>query len=244
MPPIAAAIGSAAWRGDASSPASASRLISSPTRRKKTAIRPSLIHWCRVSDSACPPTAMAICRRQQAVVGSGPRGVGHDERGARAGDEQGPAGRFGSEELLKRTGRSRVRRLDRRHKRLTGILETGSVRGVGCSIPAAHLGDIVQAACFPDEIELHGGCLSRGLEYFQQRRKALRLDPQAHRLLGRPFLDVSNNGLVALLRPHSTPEATRLEARRRGQESQGVKQLLIAAHWRHQRNGEAYHAPY
>ena len=44
MPPIAAAIGSAAWRGDASSPASASRLISSPTRRKKTAMSPSLIH--------------------------------------------------------------------------------------------------------------------------------------------------------------------------------------------------------
>ena len=44
MPPIAPAMGSAAWRGDASSPASASRLISRPTRRKKTAIKPSLIH--------------------------------------------------------------------------------------------------------------------------------------------------------------------------------------------------------
>ena len=44
MPPIAAAMGSAAWRGDASSPAISSRLISSPTRRKKTVMSPSLIH--------------------------------------------------------------------------------------------------------------------------------------------------------------------------------------------------------
>ena len=44
MPPSAAAIGSAACRGDASSPASASRLISNPTSRKNTAINPSLIH--------------------------------------------------------------------------------------------------------------------------------------------------------------------------------------------------------
>ena len=52
MPPMAAAMGMAAWRVDANSPASTSRLISSPTRRKKMAIRPSLIHWCRVSDDA------------------------------------------------------------------------------------------------------------------------------------------------------------------------------------------------
>jgi hypothetical protein len=43
MPPIAAASGSAAWRGDESSPICSSRLISSPTSRKNTAIRPSLI---------------------------------------------------------------------------------------------------------------------------------------------------------------------------------------------------------
>ena len=44
MPPSAAAIGNAAWRGEASSPTSASRLISNPTSRKKTVINPSLIH--------------------------------------------------------------------------------------------------------------------------------------------------------------------------------------------------------
>ena len=45
IPPIAAAIGRAAWRGEASSPTRASRFTSRPTSRKKTAIRPSLIHW-------------------------------------------------------------------------------------------------------------------------------------------------------------------------------------------------------
>ena len=42
MPPIAAAIGMAALRGEASSPTSSSRLISSPTTKKKITIRPSL----------------------------------------------------------------------------------------------------------------------------------------------------------------------------------------------------------
>ncbi len=60
MPPIAPAIGSAAWRGDDSSPASPSRLISSPTSRKKIAISPSLIHWWAVSDSAADPAPMVI----------------------------------------------------------------------------------------------------------------------------------------------------------------------------------------
>src|SRR5215475_6686005 len=44
MPPSAPAIGSATWEGCESSPSTTSRLISSPTSRKKIAIRPSLIH--------------------------------------------------------------------------------------------------------------------------------------------------------------------------------------------------------
>ncbi|OPZ59209.1 MAG: hypothetical protein BWY87_01118 [Deltaproteobacteria bacterium ADurb.Bin510] len=42
MPPIAAMIGKAALRTSASSPTSISRLISSPTPKKKKAIKPSL----------------------------------------------------------------------------------------------------------------------------------------------------------------------------------------------------------
>jgi hypothetical protein len=42
-PPIAAITGRAALRGLASAPSQASRLISSPTSRKKIAINPSLI---------------------------------------------------------------------------------------------------------------------------------------------------------------------------------------------------------
>ena len=44
MPPRAAAIARAALRGSASSPVSTSRLISSPTTKKKIAISPSLTH--------------------------------------------------------------------------------------------------------------------------------------------------------------------------------------------------------
>src|SRR5690606_16482497 len=43
-PPNALRIGSAAWRGVESPPLTTSRLISRPTRRKKIAMRPSLIH--------------------------------------------------------------------------------------------------------------------------------------------------------------------------------------------------------
>ena len=46
--PIAAAIGNAAFFTEASSPATSSRLISSPTSRKKMAINPSLIHARRL----------------------------------------------------------------------------------------------------------------------------------------------------------------------------------------------------
>ena len=58
MPPSAAKIGSAACRTEASSPTRISRLISSPTTKKNTAIRPSLIQWCSDSVSAKPGTPM------------------------------------------------------------------------------------------------------------------------------------------------------------------------------------------
>ena len=45
MPPSAAAIGSAARRSSRSSPTTISRLTSSPTTKKKIAIRPSLTQW-------------------------------------------------------------------------------------------------------------------------------------------------------------------------------------------------------
>ena len=55
MPPMAAAIGSAARRGSRRSPATNSRLSSSPTTKKKIASRPSAAHAetvrCRCSDS-------------------------------------------------------------------------------------------------------------------------------------------------------------------------------------------------
>jgi hypothetical protein len=65
MPPSAAAMGSAACRGLASSPMSSSRLISSPTTKKKTAMSPSLIQWW--SDSVSPnpgaPTVTSVSHR-------------------------------------------------------------------------------------------------------------------------------------------------------------------------------------
>jgi hypothetical protein len=44
MPPSAAASGKAALRGEESSPTNTSRLISKPTTKKNSAIKPSLIH--------------------------------------------------------------------------------------------------------------------------------------------------------------------------------------------------------
>ena len=55
VPPRAATRGKAACRGEESSPSSTSRFISSPTRKKKTAMRPSLIHSRRVSVNANRP---------------------------------------------------------------------------------------------------------------------------------------------------------------------------------------------
>ncbi len=55
MPPSAAPAGSANLRGSASSPTSASRLISKPTTKKKTAIKPSLIQRLIGFDNDAPP---------------------------------------------------------------------------------------------------------------------------------------------------------------------------------------------
>ncbi|MNS56513.1 hypothetical protein D3C71_1628910 [compost metagenome] len=56
MPPTAAMIGRASFLGLLSSPLRISYLISSPTTRKKTAIRPSLIQLEVVSSSRSGPT--------------------------------------------------------------------------------------------------------------------------------------------------------------------------------------------
>ena len=58
-PPIAAAMGRVARRSVASSPTRISRLISRPTTRKNTAIRPSLTQWRSDSDRCRPPRSMA-----------------------------------------------------------------------------------------------------------------------------------------------------------------------------------------
>jgi hypothetical protein len=58
MPPMAAAIGSIAFRGSASSPTSSSRLISRPTAKKKIAMRPSLIQWRKSSCTNRSPNEM------------------------------------------------------------------------------------------------------------------------------------------------------------------------------------------
>ena len=68
-PPMAAAIGSVARRTDASSPTRTSRLISRPTTRKKTAMRPSLIQWSRVSETERSPRSTRQLRRPQRLVG-------------------------------------------------------------------------------------------------------------------------------------------------------------------------------
>ena len=46
MPPMAAKIGSDAFFNEFNSPPIISRLISSPTVKKKIAINPSFIQWC------------------------------------------------------------------------------------------------------------------------------------------------------------------------------------------------------
>lgn len=55
MPPIAAAIGSAAWRGDANSPASPSGLFSRPIRRKNVGQQEAIIGLERASELVTAP---------------------------------------------------------------------------------------------------------------------------------------------------------------------------------------------
>ena len=59
MPPNAAASGTASRRGEASSPRTISRLISSPTRKKKTTIAASSIQCFRDSSKAHSQTSTA-----------------------------------------------------------------------------------------------------------------------------------------------------------------------------------------
>ena len=59
MPPRAVTTGRAALRGLRSSPATSSRLISSPTTKKNSAISPSLTQWRRSMAKLQRPTSMA-----------------------------------------------------------------------------------------------------------------------------------------------------------------------------------------
>ena len=117
-----------------------------------------------------------------------------------------------------------------------------SERGLEHPVALAHLRDVVQAARFRDEIELDAGWRRCGFQHLEKPRKPLRTDTQAHRVLSRPLLHVPHSGLLAVLGPHPAPEAARLDAGGRGQQSQGVNELLRAARRRRQRNSEAHHA--
>lgn len=66
MPPIAAATGTAAVRGSDNSPSTSSRLISRPTTKKNTVIRPSLTTWC-IDMSRPQPTLTdsSVCHRSE-----------------------------------------------------------------------------------------------------------------------------------------------------------------------------------
>src|SRR6185437_1620197 len=67
IPPNAAATGNIALRGDASSPLSSSRLISSPTTKKKTAMSASLTNCSRSIRSAMRANSNEKCRAHSSV---------------------------------------------------------------------------------------------------------------------------------------------------------------------------------
>src|SRR3712207_1149315 len=78
-PPTAAATGSAAPRTDDSSPTRTSRLISSPTTKKKIAMSPSLIQWVRCLGEGEVAQADRQLRSPQRGVAGAPGRVGPDE---------------------------------------------------------------------------------------------------------------------------------------------------------------------
>jgi hypothetical protein len=67
MPPSAASTGRAALRALRSSPTTSSRLISSPTTKKNSAISPSLIQCRRSNASVHRPTSNASSVSQMAA---------------------------------------------------------------------------------------------------------------------------------------------------------------------------------
>jgi hypothetical protein len=73
MPPTAATAGSTSWSGEESSPSRNSRLISSPTSRKNTAMRPSLIHSRKglSTENAPTCTATGMAKRPSYAAASG-----------------------------------------------------------------------------------------------------------------------------------------------------------------------------
>ena len=88
MPPMAATAGSTAWPKVDSSPCSNSRLISRPTRKKKIAIKPSLIQCSSDLSSASVADANADRRVQKAVVEPGQRRVAGEQRHQRRHHQQ------------------------------------------------------------------------------------------------------------------------------------------------------------
>src|SRR5258708_19050257 len=90
-PAIAAAIGNAAFRKEASSPTNVSRLISSPTSRKNSTIRPSLIQKCKGSESSLPAKPK-VSFVPEVKVTVGPGRICPDERQDRAADQENSTG--------------------------------------------------------------------------------------------------------------------------------------------------------
>ena len=104
-PPTAAAIASAACRGTRISPTSTSRLISRPTTKKKSAIRPSFTQWrsdAVTPNASLPTVSVGVPER---LVGVGNRSVGQQQRGRRAKEQQADAGDARADELLERRQR-------------------------------------------------------------------------------------------------------------------------------------------
>ena len=98
MPPAAPTTGTMAVRRWPSSPERRSRPISRPTTKKKTAMRPPLIHDCTEvnSENTEPPTCTGCSHTVQ--VGRAPRRVGPQQGQAHGQDQHPAAGDVGVEE--------------------------------------------------------------------------------------------------------------------------------------------------